>query len=163
MSSFDRRFFLIGAAALTGCGFTPSYSSRGGAAGLINNVEVEAPGDHLDYILVRELEDQLGRAGAAAEYALSLSVDTRRESMAITIDGRTNRFDLIGEATYALRSRETNEVVTSGKVDNFTSYSTSGTSVSTLAGETDAEERLMRILASRIVTDLQAFAATTPL
>ena len=162
MSSFDRRFFLIGAAALTGCGFTPSYSSRGGAAGLINNVEVEAPGDHLDYILVRELEDQLGRAGAAAEYALSLSVDTRRESMAITIDGRTNRFDLIGEATYALRSRETNAVVTSGKVDNFTSYSTSGTTVATQAAKKDAEARLMVVLGDQIVTRLLAASPDLP-
>lgn len=163
MSWCNRRSFLIGGAALLGgCGFAPSYGTKGGAAGLLNQVEIEAPDDHLSYLLVRELEDRLGRTGGG-KYTLSLGLEVERRSMAITIDGRTNRYDLLGEVTYALHDKGTNEVITSGKVDNFTGYSTSGTTVATLAGETDAQERLMTILAERIYTALLAHAATSPL
>ncbi|WP_204112753.1 LPS assembly lipoprotein LptE [Shimia biformata] len=162
MSWCNRRTFLIGAVALGGCGFTPAYGPSGGAAGLLGRVEIEEPGDHYGYVLVRELEDRLGRT-SSGKYYLSLSTTVERQEMAVTIGGLTNRFDLLGEATYALMDKNTKEVLTTGKVDNFTGYSTTGTTVATLAGETDAEERLMIMLADQIHAQLLAFAKTNPL
>jgi LPS-assembly lipoprotein len=44
--------------------------------------------------------------------------------------------------------------VISGSVDNFTSYSATGTTVATLAAERDAQERLMIQLADQIFVRL---------
>lgn len=162
MSWCNRRTFLLGAVAVGGCGFTPSYGPSGGAAGLQGQVDVEEPGDHYGYVLVRELEDRLGRT-SAGKYSLSLATRIERREMAVTIDGLTNRFDILGEVTYALTDKNSKEVLTSGKVDNFTGYSTTGTTVAMLAGETAAEDRLMIMLADQIHAQLLAFAKTNPL
>ena len=162
MSSFDRRSFLIAAVALTGCGFEPVYGPDGGAKGLLGQVQVDGPTENYSYILVRELEDRLGTP-TVAKYGLTYAISIERRRSGVTIDGVTNRYELLGEVTYALRDQASNRVLTSGKVDNFTGYSTSGNTVTALAGETDAQERLMTILADLIVAELQIYATQNPL
>ncbi|WP_435139687.1 LPS assembly lipoprotein LptE [Pseudopelagicola sp. nBUS_19] len=163
MLSFSRRIFLLSAAALGGCGFTPVYGPEGGARGLQSNVLVDDPIDNVTYLLVRELEDRLGRGSGGEKYGLSLSVKTERKSVGKTIAQVTTRFDVLVEATYSLRELSTKKVVTSGKVNSFSSYSASSSTVAELSSETDAYERLMVILTDRIVADLQAYATTNPI
>lgn len=162
MSSYNRRLFLLSAVALGGCGFSPSYGPSGGARGLLNQVVIDAPDNKYTYVLVRELEDRLGRT-QSGKYALGLSLSTERKGMALTIDGQTNRYDILAEVTYALRDTATGKVITTGKVDNFAGYSTTGSTVATIASEANAEERLMTILADSIHTDLLAYAAKNSL
>lgn len=159
MSSFDRRTFLTLTAALAGCGFTPVYGPGGAGHELQNAVLVDDPGDRNAYQLVRRIEERLGRA-TAARYGLSIALSVSEESMAVTADGKTTRFDLVGKATYALRALDSGAVLRTGSVDSFTGYSTTGTTVATLAAERDARERLMTILADQIVTRLFAEAAS---
>jgi LPS-assembly lipoprotein len=147
------------AAALGGCGFTPAYAPQGGASRLQNRVLVEELTTSDGYVLVRELETRLGRAQAPA-YGLAISLTTEDEGMAITTDNDTTRFDVIGRAKFALRDLATGNVLTSGEVESFTGYSTTGTTVSTLAAEKDARERLMVILSDKITIRLLAFAPT---
>ena len=45
-------------------------------------------------------------------------------------------------------------IVASGNVQNFTGYSATGSTVETLAGERDAQRRLMTILADQITIEL---------
>lgn len=165
MSSFNRRSFLLFAAAsgvtLAGCGFTPTYGQKGTASRFLNNIAVDAPTDQNTYVLVRELEDRLGRVSQGA-YGLSVAVKTAEETAAKNISGVITRFDITGEATFALRDIASGEVLTSGKTQNFVSYSASGTTVATLAAETDAYERLMVILTDQIVANLMAYAAQNP-
>mgnify|MGYP000844786428 FL=1 len=112
------------------------------------------------YVLVRELENRLGQPGGAPEYGLSLALHLDERGVGRTSAQVTNRFDVIGSVTYALRGMDNKEVLTTGKVSSFTSYSASGSTVSELAAKDDAYERLMVILADRIVVDLQAYAAS---
>lgn len=160
MSSYNRRLFLLSAAALgvplSGCGFEPVYGPNGAASGLLNKVLVDEPKARESFLLVRELEDRLGRPTAGADYGLSLALQLNERSIGRTVAQVTNRFDVIGSATYALRDLDTKEVRSSGKVSSFTSYSASGSTVSELAAQQDAYERLMVILADRIVAELQA-------
>ncbi len=44
---------------------------------------------------------------------------TDEDSTGRTITGTTSRYDVIGEATYALRDLATGEVLTSGKIKNY--------------------------------------------
>ncbi|WP_372887825.1 LPS assembly lipoprotein LptE [Shimia sp.] len=161
MSSFNRRHFLSLAAAgplLAACGFEPVYGTRGHASGLLNQVVLDAPTDSNTYILVRELEDRLGRV-PRGRYGMTVSVAVTERSAGRTITGVTSRYDVIGDATYALRDLATGEVVTSGKVQNYTGYSATGTTVATLAAQTDSHERLMVMLTDQIMVALWAWSA----
>ena len=151
----DRRAFLLGALALSGCGFAPVYGPESGARGLLGTIEIDPPRDREGYFLVRHLEERLGRADTPT-YALSIAITLDEERMAITSDNVATRFNLLGKATYALRDLDGGKVVSSGVVQSFTGYSTTGSTAATRAAEQDATERLMVILGDLIVMRLQA-------
>lgn len=153
MSLPNRRWMLLTPLALTACGFEPVYGPSSTGRILQNNVLVDAPSDEKSYLLTRELEERLGRSDAP-RFALSLDITTNEQGLAINREGNIERFNLTGVATYALRDVNTGQIVTSGQVDNFTSYSATGTTVVTLASEQDALRRLMVTLADQIVTRL---------
>ncbi|TDK46217.1 LPS assembly lipoprotein LptE [Antarcticimicrobium luteum] len=157
MSSFDRRSLLILPLALAACGFTPVYGPGGNGSALRGLVLVQEPDSPDEYILVRRLEDSLGRAQAPA-YDLSYTLATETEGQAVTATNETTRYSLVGRLDYVLTARDGGTVVASGQVSNFTGYSATGTTVETLAGERDARERLMAILADQLVTRLYATA-----
>ncbi len=163
MSSFNRRFFLLAgsASALSACGFTPAYGPSGAATRLQNAILVDEPKTRDAYLLTQNIEERLGRA-ANPRYGLSYAITTRDNAIAITAANVTNRFNLEGSITYALRDLQTGAVVTSGKVDSFTSYSASGTPVATQSAERDARTRLMSILADQIITRLIAASPGLP-
>ncbi|SLN69072.1 hypothetical protein PEL8287_03850 [Roseovarius litorisediminis] len=162
MSSFNRRLFLFGCVAgLSACGFAPAYGPSGRANALQNTVRVDGPADRNDYLLTRALEDRLGRS-SSPRYALSYAIETETESIAIAKNNATTRFNILGEVTFALRDLETAQVVSSGKVDSFTGYSASGTTVATQTAERDAQQRLMAILADQIMARLIAAAPGLP-
>lgn len=148
-----RRMMLLAPLALAACGFQPVHGPGGNGQILQDRVSVDAPTARYGYFLTREIEQKLGRGDAPA-YGLALNVTTREERLAINRAGDTTRFDLIGAVDYALRDLSNGQIVTSGKVENFTGYSATGTSVATLASKQDAERRLMVILADQVITRL---------
>ncbi|MDV4144828.1 LPS assembly lipoprotein LptE [Shimia sp. FJ5] len=163
MSSFNRRTVLLSLTAasgltLAGCGFEPVYGSGGSASRFLNQITVDAPTDNRSYLLTRELEDRLGR-NLNGGYGLSISLSTFEDSAGRTITGATSRYNMIGEATFALRDLATGEVLTSGKTKNYVGYSATGSTVATVASREDATERLMVILTDQIVANLLAYAA----
>lgn len=162
MSSFSRRsILLVGLTALAGCGFSPAYAPDGAASRLQGRVQIDAPDDRAGYVLTRELEDRLGRSDTA-RFGLSHSIDVTESPIAISTDNVITRYNILGEVTFALRDLESGAVVTSGKVENFTAYSTSGTTVATRAAERDARDRLMSMLSDQIVTRLVAAERDLP-
>ncbi len=167
MSSSDRRTFLKAAAAaasvagLAGCGFRPAHAPGGAASRLRNAVSVIEPDGRADYLMTRELEDRLGRA-SMPRYDLIYAMDLTKLPVAITNSNIATRYNLSGEATYALRDRQSRAVLLSGTVENFNSFSASGSTVAVQAAERSAEERLVTILADQMVARLIAGAAGLP-
>ena len=157
MSWSDRRTFLtfLAALPLAACGFTPAYAPGGPAAGLLDRVLVDAPSDKNGFDLVERLEERLGRTRAPA-YRLSYTIGTTTEGQGITTTNAVTRFRVNGTIDFALTDSATDAVLSRGTVSSFTSYSASGTPVSTVASEEDANKRLMRLLADQIVTRLIA-------
>ena len=151
------RLLLLAALGLAGCGFTPAYAPNAPANALLGRVAVEAPDDRLSFQLVRRLEERLGR-GETADYGLSVVIETETEGLGITEDQEITRFNLLGEAGFALRDLATGEVLTDGVVTAFAAYSATGTTVSARIAERDAGDRLMQILADEIITRLIATA-----
>ena len=156
--SCDRRLLLTLLAALpvAACGFTPAYAPQGGADTLSRAVQVRAPVTRNDYMLTRQLETRLGRAGAAV-YMLDYTLTVQDERIAITANNITRRFNLVGTATYKLETLD-GRVITEGSVENFAGYSATGSTVATRAARRTAQERLTTILADDIVTRLIAAA-----
>lgn len=146
---------LICAAALSGCGFAPAYGPTGTADKLLSQITVDAPANRDQQLLAQELENRLGRTGAGRyQFHYDLSYDEAR--MAVSADNTTTRFNVVGTVAYALRDNDRQEILTTGKVSSFTGYSTTSSTVATLASERDARERLAVILADKIVAQLIA-------
>ena len=108
----------------------------------------------LGFSLALALQNRLGAPEDSAPYRLTTNLTTASERVAVTTAQSTNRFNLIGTVTYALTETATGNQVAAGQVDGFNSYSASGISVATRAAQLDAYERLMVILADKIVSDL---------
>ena len=148
---------LIIAAALSGCGFAPAYGPSGTAGKLQSQITVDAPENRDQQLLVQELENRLGRT-STGRYQLHYDLSYDEARMAVTADNTTTRFNIVGTVAYALRDSGSQEILSTGKVSSFTGYSTTSSTVATLASERDARKRLAVILADKIVTQLIAAA-----
>jgi len=123
---------------------------------LHGQVLVAAPSTQESYLLTRNLETRLGRSNSAARYTLDVTITTEEDGLAINTSGDTTRYNIIGSVEYSLQDTITGSTVSSDKVESFTAYSATGTTVAALAAEQDALERLMVILADQITTRLYA-------
>jgi LPS-assembly lipoprotein len=159
MSWSDRRsvLALLLAAPLAACGFAPAYAPGGAAIALRGTVALAEPADRDGFEFAARLEDRLGRA-TAPRFRLDWSVETTPVGAGITPTGAITRYTLKGRARFALTALEGGRAVTSGEVESFTSYATSGSTVATLTAEDDARRRLMVILADQVVARLIAAA-----
>ena len=157
MSSSDRRTFLLLMAALpvAGCGFAPAYGTGGAASGLQGRIRVDDPSDKNGFDLAERLEENLGRPDAPL-YDLTYSITTTSDAVGITPENAITRYNLTGAVDWGLTDTATGTRLTGGRVNSFTSYSATGSTVAGLAAEQDAALRLMRILADQIVTRLIA-------
>lgn len=160
MSLSDRRAFLLALAGLplAGCGFQPAFGTGGVAEKLRGRVLADAPDTRNGFALVSRLEERLGRAQAPA-YTLGYTIFTESKGVAITSAQETTRFNIIGQVRFTLTDTASGQVVLQDSVNSFTGYSATGTTVTTLTAERNAQERLMAILADQIVTRMIAAAA----
>ncbi|KPU83396.1 hypothetical protein JI58_08930 [Marinosulfonomonas sp. PRT-SC04] len=155
MLSYKRRTLILSLLALGACGFQPAYGPNGPAANLQGSIEVAAPDTRNGFNFVRHLEDRLGQPHAP-KYALSYTLQLSEDSLGITQTQSISRYNVLGAVDYALREIDTGLVVHSGKASTFTSYSATGTTVSTSTAKRAAYARLMIILADQITTRLLA-------
>jgi LPS-assembly lipoprotein len=159
--ALPRRTILLAPLALAACGFTPAFAPGGAATGLLGTVWVQDPSDKNGFDLVERLEERLGRP-EDIRYDLAYTITTEAVGVGITTDNRITRYNLKGAVDYTLTERATGARVTGGRVQTFTAYSATGSTVAGLAAEEDAATRLMRILADQIVARLIAAAASQP-
>ena len=152
----NRRAVLAGGLALltlSACGLTPVYGPGGAATRLWGQVRPADPRSIDDFAFNRRLAERLG--GEGDTYALDYRLRVGVVAQGITPDEVTTRYSLNGTADFTLTDASGAQVV-AGQVSNFTSYSTTGTTVATLAAEADARGRLARMLADQVVTRLLA-------
>lgn len=146
---------LLALPLLAACGFAPVYGPQGAGTALQGRVLVEAPENRDDQLMLQQIERRLGRAGDPA-YDLAIDLIVTQEGLAIDADGDIDRYNLLGTATYTLASSANGAVVSTGTVTNFTGYSSTGSTVATLAAERDARLRLMTALGDMVVDRLVA-------
>jgi LPS-assembly lipoprotein len=157
MSSFSRRVFLLLPAALAACGFTPAYAPGGDAGKLTGSIWVEDPTEKRGFDLVQRLEERLGRP-QNARYRLAYVITTATTGLGVTPEDVITRNSVKGAVDWTLSDKATGARLTGGRVQSFTSYTATGSTVAGQAAAQDAETRLMRILADQLVTRLIAMA-----
>lgn len=159
MSLFSRRSLLLAPLVLAACGFSPVYAPGGVADGLNGTITVQDPTEKRGFDLVQRLEERLGRP-KNARFQLAYSITTTTSGVGITTENAITRFNILGVIDWTLSDKTTGVRVTGGRVQSFTSYSATGSTVAGLAAQEDANLRLMRILADQIVARLIASRGT---
>ncbi len=154
----SRRTALALLAALPACTFTPAYAPGGPAAGLQGSIRVDDPNDKNGFDFVERLEERLGRP-EAPRFRLAYVITTEAIGVGITPENAITRYNLMGSVDWTVTDMGGARVA-GGRVENFTSYSATGSTVAGLAAEEDAAFRLMRILADQIVMRLVASSGT---
>ncbi|WP_253279538.1 hypothetical protein [Loktanella sp. 3ANDIMAR09] len=137
--------------ALGACGFTPALAPGGTGDALRGQVAIEAPRSIAGFAIRSRLVDRLG--DGAGPYRLSVSLDRAQEAAALSTGGDILRYNVVGAAGWALTDADGMRLG-GGQVDAFTSYAATGSTVATQTAATDANGRLMILLADRIVADI---------
>ena len=152
--SWSRRAFLLGALAAAACGFAPVHGPGGTGGKLFGKIRTADPRTPDDFAFAGRIAERMGPDGGGFELGWQLRIAVVPQ--AITTDEITTRYALNGSADYVLTDLATQRAVARGQVSSFTSYSTTGTTIATMAAEQDAHERLARLLADQVVTRLLA-------
>lgn len=160
-SRITRRMVLLAPFALAACGFTPAYAPGGAATALLGTIRAQDPTDKNGFDLVERLEERLGRP-ENQRYDLAYTITTEAVGVGITTENEITRFNLKGVVDYTLSDSTTGARLAGGRVQSFTAYSATGSTVAGLAAEEDAAYRLMRILADQITARLIAVSASLP-
>ncbi|AWX93049.1 hypothetical protein DPM13_07520 [Paracoccus mutanolyticus] len=157
--SWSRRGVLLAALALAACGFAPVYGPGGTGTRLQDKVRTADPRTPDDFAFAGRIAERLGPDGT--RYELDWRLRIAVVPQAITPNEITTRYSLNGTASYVLTEIASGRTVARGQVSSFTSYSTTGTTIATLAAEQDAHKRLARLLADQVVTRLLALDPAT--
>lgn len=135
------------------CGFTPAYAPGGAGTKLQGRVRPRDPATPDDFAFTGRIAERLGPAGAGAmtlDYRLTLAT----AQQAMTAGGITTRVAVNGSATYRLTAGT--RTLAEGQINAFSGYSSGGSTVATVAAESDARARLAAQLADEVVTRLLA-------
>lgn len=153
--SWSRRSVLLAGLALAACGFAPVYGPGGAGGKLFGQVRSADPKTPDDFSFAGRIAERLG-PDSNPRFELGYRLRIAVVPQAITPDEITTRYALNGSADFVLTESASGKVVARGQVSSFTSYSTTGTTIATMAAEQDAHERLARMLADQVVTRLMA-------
>ncbi|MDZ7905671.1 MAG: LPS assembly lipoprotein LptE [Cypionkella sp.] len=143
--------------ALAACGFAPAFGPSGAASALLGQVNVENTTTRMGFEFIKKMEERLGR-GAGGRYDLTYDISTEKVSLGLTADGSITRYNLLGSITWQLKDSASGAKLASGTEQNFTAWSATGVTIAAVNAETDAETRLMHILADQIATRLIALS-----
>lgn len=127
----------------------------------MGTVYVQDPSGKNGFDLVERLEERLGRP-ERPRFDLNYTIATETVGVGITTDNKITRYNLKGVVDYSLTDRASGARVAGGRVQNFTAYTATASTVAGLAAEEDAALRLMRILADQITAQLIAASARLP-
>lgn len=148
-----RRAVLLAPFLLAACGFAPAYAPGGPGDRLRGRIAVEAPATPDGFRLRAALEDRLGPPATAGAALLAVTPEVEIVRIGLLPDGTPARARLDGRATWRLAS-PAGPLLAEGVEDAFTGAVATGPAVSVRAAEADARERLMALLADRIVARL---------
>ena len=126
---------------------------------LRSTIAVTEPDTRIEFAFAQQFEDRLGRPGDP-RYALTYTLLLEETALAIDEANNIERFNIEGTLDWRLVPEGADRPILAGREVSFTAYSATGSTISTLESERDAQRRLAVILADAVVTRLLSEAAT---
>ncbi len=147
-----RRAFLLFPVWAAACGFTPAYAPRGSGSRLNGRIMLRVPDTPEGFRLRARLEDRLGRA-TTPNAILHVEVSTESRAALTDSDGEVVRTQLGGRASWHLASAA-GMTLAEGEEIAFIGFSGTDDEGTTRVANQQARDRLMALIADRIVAEL---------
>jgi len=152
MLLFDRRWLLIGILPLMSCGFEPIYGTNKPANFIMGKIDVEVSNGRNAFELRDRLIERLGTLDGTPIYLLKYTSYVESKSLTISKDNDVTRYILQGETIFDLVDMASKKVIYSNTIFSNTAYSATAGTYPTAIAERDANVRLSRDMADKIVT-----------
>ena len=152
MSLFSRRWLLIGFLLLTACGYEPIYGVDKPANKIMGKIDVEVSNGRNAFELRDRLIERLGVLESDPNYLLKYSSSIKSKNLTISKDNDVTRYTLQGETNFDLVDLASKKVIYTNSISSNTAYSATAGTYPTAIAERDANVRLSRDMADKIVT-----------
>jgi LPS-assembly lipoprotein len=152
MSLFSRRWLLIGFLSLSACGFEPIYGVNKPANKIMGKIDVEVSNGRNAFELRDRLIERLGVLKSDPTYILKYTSSIKSRNLTISKDNDVTRYTLQGETNFDLVDLGSKKVIYTNTIVSNTAYSATAGTYPTAVAERDANVRLSRDMADKIVT-----------
>ena len=152
MSLFSRRWLLIGFLLLTACGFEPIYGVDKPANKIVGKIDIEVSNGRNAFELRDRLIERLGVLESDPTYLLKYRSSIKSKNLTISKDNDVTRYTLQGETNFDLVDLTSKKVIYTNTIVSNTAYSATAGTYPTAVAERDANIRLSRDMADKIVT-----------
>ena len=152
MSLFSIRWLLIGFLGLAACGFEPIYGVDKPANKIMGEIDVEVSKGRNAFELRDRLIERLGALGSDPKYLLKYKSSIKSKNLTISKDKDVTRYTLQGETSFDLVDTASKKVIYTNTIVSNTDYSATSGTYPTAIAERDANVRLSRDMADKIVT-----------
>jgi LPS-assembly lipoprotein len=149
---FSRRLLLIGFLLLTACGYEPIYGVDKPANKIMGKIDVEVSNGRNAFELRDRLIERLGDLESAPTYFLKFTSSIKSKNLTISKDNDVTRYTLLGETNFDLVDMASKKVIYTNTITSNTAYSATAGTYQTAVAERDANVRLSRDMADKIVT-----------
>lgn len=153
---------LVGAAPLSGCGFTPLYAASGVPGGM-SSIALYTPDTRTGFFLKQSLQDELASSpGSASLYRLDCAVNERRAPRGVRVNNIANRCEIDLTVNYELRENVSQKVVLKGSAPVIVTYDSADPPYAGVAAAQDGDVRAAQQAAIQIRLALSRFFAGRP-
>ena len=152
MSLFSRRWLFIGLLLLTACGFEPIYGTKKPANLILGKIDVEVSNGRNAFELRERLLERLGALDGTPAYLLKYTSNIESKNLTISKDNDVTRYTLQGVTNFDLVDTASKKVIYTNNIASNTAYSATAGTYPTAIAERDANVRLSRDMADKIVT-----------
>jgi LPS-assembly lipoprotein len=141
------------ALTLTGCGFSPVYSTGGSGVGPITVDQIDG---RFGYLLRSELDRHAAlEQGTKTPRTLTVKLFAYFSSAAVGVDGLSARTNYSVSAYYTLAAASAGDKPISGTVSTSVGYESLDQAYGDVALQADAEERAATQIADKVFADLR--------
>ena len=151
MSLFSKGCFIACILPLSACGFEAVYGPNKAANKIFGKINVSVLEGRNSFEFRDRLIDRLGLPSGDALYSLNYSSTVNVDNLTISEDNDVTRYTLQGETKFSLIDTSTKAVVYKNIVISNTAYSATSGTYPTAVAELDANVRLSRDMADKIV------------
>ena len=134
------------------CGFEPVYGTDTPANRIIGKIDVEVSNGRNAFELRDRLIERLGALEGPPTYLLKYTSNIESKNLTISKDNDVTRYTLQGVTNFDLVDMASKKVIYTNNIASNTAYSATAGTYPTAIAERDANVRLSRDMADKIVT-----------